>query len=396
MRRRTLLGQAALTVLAARTGGAAVPAEAASLGPLLQPMLARYRLPALAAAVVQEGRIIAAGAVGTRRWGTEAPVTIDDAFHIGSDTKAMTSLLVAMLVEEGRLRWDTTVAEAFPDLAAGMEPGLRGVTLTQLLSHTGGLPSDNEAFGRLLEQSLTQPGNLDALRYWLVRQWGTRPLAAPPGTRFAYSNMGYTMAGAAAERATGRTWEELVAERIFAPLGLGSAGFGPAARLGRVDATLGHLLRDDGTPQPMLAGPNGDNPLIIGPAGTVHLSIPDFARWAAWHAAEGRRGPALVRPETVRRLHAEVIQMPPRPDAAPGTPGQGGYALGWGILRHPWSREPFLQHAGSNTLNLALIMVQPTRDFAMVMGTNIGGGRAEEALNALAAALYAQHGPARS
>ena len=141
MRRRALLGQAALSVLAAHTAWTAVPPGTASLAPLLLPLLAEHGLPALAAAAVQDGRIVAAGAVGTRRWGTEAPVTIDDAFHIGSDTKAMTSLLVAMLVEQGTLRWDTTVAEAFPDLVAGMDAGLRGVTLTQLLSHTGGLPT---------------------------------------------------------------------------------------------------------------------------------------------------------------------------------------------------------------------------------------------------------------
>lgn len=185
MRRRTLPGQAALIALATRRGDAALPAGATSLAPLLQPLLAEHGLPALAAAAVQDGRIIAAGAVGTRRWGSDTPVGIDDAFHIGSVTKAMTSLLVAMLFEDGRLRWDTTVAEAFPDLAAGMDAGLRGVTLTQLLSHTGGLPMDNEVLDRLLGQSYLQPGNLDALRYWLVRQWSTQPLASPPGSRFA-------------------------------------------------------------------------------------------------------------------------------------------------------------------------------------------------------------------
>ncbi len=185
MRRRALLGQAALSVLAAHTARTAVPPGTASLAPLLLPLLAEHGLPALAAAAVKDGRIVAAGAVGTRRWGTEAPVTIDDAFHIGSDTKAMTSLLVAMLVEQGTLRWDITVAEAFPDIATGMDAGLRGVTLTQLLSHTGGLPTDNEVFDRLLGQSYLQPGNLDALRYWLVRQWSTQPLASPPGSRFA-------------------------------------------------------------------------------------------------------------------------------------------------------------------------------------------------------------------
>ncbi|WP_431270145.1 serine hydrolase domain-containing protein [Dankookia sp. P2] len=331
MQRRALLGQGALGAVAVSAAQAAGP-SAASLNTLLQPLLAAHGLPALAAAVVQDGLTLAAGAVGTRRWGAQAPVSLDDAFHIGSDTKAMTSLVVGMLVEAGNLRWDTTVAEAFPDLAAGMDAGLSGVTLTQLLSHTGGLPSDNEVFDRLLGQSYLQPGNLDALRYWLVRQWSTQPLASAPGSRFAYSNMGYTMLGAAAERAAGSTWEELVAARIFDPLGLTTAGFGPAARLGRVDASLGHAIRPDGAPEPMLPGPNGDNPLIIGPAGTVHLSVLDFAAWAGWHAGQGKRAPALVTPGTLRRLHTQVIAMPPRPDAAPGTPGRGGYALGWGVL----------------------------------------------------------------
>ncbi len=71
--------------------------------------------------------------MGTRRAGLNIPVTINDRFHLGSDTKAMTALLAAMLVEEGKLHWDTPVKEVFPELAEKMDPGLRGVTLEQLL-----------------------------------------------------------------------------------------------------------------------------------------------------------------------------------------------------------------------------------------------------------------------
>src|SRR5918911_527696 len=90
----------------------------ASLDSVLQPYLARYDLPALAAAVVKNGEIIASGAVGTRRAGTNSPVMIEDRFHIGSDTKAMTALIAAMLVEGGKIRWTSTVGEVFPELAA--------------------------------------------------------------------------------------------------------------------------------------------------------------------------------------------------------------------------------------------------------------------------------------
>ena len=127
-----------------------VTAPSGSLDAMLQPYLARYDLPALAAAVVCNGTIIATGAVGTRRADTDTPVAVNDRFHIGSDTKAMTALLAAIFVEEGKLRWDSTVADVFPELAETMDTGLRRVTLEQLLSHTSGIPSDNEAFKRLL------------------------------------------------------------------------------------------------------------------------------------------------------------------------------------------------------------------------------------------------------
>ena len=95
-----LFGTAFLTSV-----GYAEPRRGASFDPILQSYLQRYDLPALAAAVIKNGEIIASGAVGTRRAGTNSPVTIDDRFHIGSDTKAMTALIAAMLVEGGKIRW---------------------------------------------------------------------------------------------------------------------------------------------------------------------------------------------------------------------------------------------------------------------------------------------------
>ena len=118
------------------------------------------------------------------------------------------------------------------------------------------------------------------------------------------------------ERTEAATWEELVVARLFEPLGLETAGFGPQSSVGRVDAPLGNLVLTDGTLKAILAGPNADNPLIHGPAGTVHCSILDFAVWAGWNAGEGWRGPALVSPETLRKLHKSSIcrhNLRPRP-----------------------------------------------------------------------------------
>jgi CubicO group peptidase (beta-lactamase class C family) len=380
--------------LALFLGSCGVAGAQTCLDASLTPYLARYDLPALAAAVVQDGKIIASGAVGTRRAGAAIPVTINDRFHIGSDTKAMTALLAAMLVEENKLRWDSTVAEVFPELSATMTPGLRGVTLEQLLSHTSGIPSDNQALANLLAKAVTKTmgpegtlENLDEMRSWLVRQWSKQPLVAKPGARFAYANMNYILAGAMLERISGKTWDELITERIFIPLGLETAGLGTPASLGRIDAPLGHV-KIDGKTKAFLAGPNADNTPILGPAGIAHMSVLDFATWAGWNAGEGKRGPALVRPETLRKLQTPVIAIPDKPGAKPGTPKQGKYALGWGELTVAWAPHRLKSHSGSNGRNLAQIWLDPQRDFAMVLVTNIGGEQAEQAFQALAPELY--------
>ncbi|MEI8174286.1 MAG: serine hydrolase, partial [Deltaproteobacteria bacterium] len=132
----------------------------------------------------------------------------------------------------------------------------------------------------------------------------------------------------------------------------------------------------------------GDGPLILAPAGMAHMSILDFARWAGWNAGEGKRNPALVKPETMRKLHTPVITMPERKDAEPGTLRSRKYALGWGEVTVDWAPYPLLYHGGSNTMNLAHIWIDTKRDLAMVMVTNISGQKADMAFSALANELY--------
>jgi CubicO group peptidase (beta-lactamase class C family) len=254
-----------------------------SLNAELERYRSRYDLPALAAAVVRDGQIIASGAVGTRMAGTWMPVTIDDRFHLGSNTKGLTALLAAILVEGGALRWDSSMAEMFPELASDMNEGFRHVTLQQLLTHLSGLPGDmlpddpgSAQTEELAVRSFAQEGNLDDLRYWLLGQICMRPLAAPPGTSFAYSNMGYLLAGAILERAGRKTWEQLITERVFQPLALRTAGLGPQATLGHIDAPLGHR-EVDGKLKAFLAGPNGDVPLSSAPL-TAHTCLLSISR----------------------------------------------------------------------------------------------------------------------
>jgi CubicO group peptidase (beta-lactamase class C family) len=363
-----------------------------SLNSILDPYLKEFGLPALSAAVFRNGIIIAAGAVGTRRAGENIPVTMDDKFHIGSDSKAFTALLAGTYVQQGKLQWDSTLAEIFPELKGNMDPEFAKITVEELLSHSSGL-ADSDLVD-LVNRSYQQDGNMDTVRYWMLKETAPKPLDHPRGSKFSYSNLGYTLAGVVVERLSGKTWEELVEEKIFGPMKLTTAGFGPQASLGKVDATLGHFIVD-GKPKAMLAGPNGDNPLILGPAGTIHMSVLDFAKWAAWQAGEGTRPPALVSPEIVKKLHTPVIDTGVRADAAPGTPKTGKYALGWGQVVENWAPEPVLTHTGSNNANLAVVTIWPQSDFGFVLMTNIGGKDADAALRKLSEQLYKQFGNAK-
>jgi CubicO group peptidase (beta-lactamase class C family) len=363
-------------------------AEQQSLDHMLDPYLKEFGLPAIAAAVFQNGAIVASGAVGTRRAGMQIPVTVNDRFHIGSDSKAFTALLAGQFVQQGKLQWTSTPADVFPELKAKMNAEFAKVTLEQLLSHSSGL--SDKSIADLINRSYLQEGNMDEVRYWMVKQIASEPLDHTRGSKFDYSNLGFVIAGAMLERVGHATWEELVQTRIFVPMDLKTAGFGPQASLGKVDAPLGHVLVD-GKTTAMLPGPNGDNPLIIGPAGTIHMSVLDFAKWVAWNAGEGKRGPSLVSAQILKKMHTPVISTGSREGAAPGTPKTGGYALGWGSVQESWAAAPSVTHTGSNTMNLATAMFWPGTDFGFVMMTNIGGKSSDEALKKLAAALYEKY-----
>ena len=363
-------------------------AQGQSLNDILEPVRKEVGLPALAAAVVKDGRIIASGAVGTRVLGRDIPVTIDDRFHIGSDTKAMTATLAGMLVDEGKLRWDSTIGEVLGADLPGIDPTFAKITLEQLLSHTSGIPTDTKAIyeqyvdGKAYEETLPQS------RLRMLRAFGKNPLKVDPNPTFHYANLGYVAAGAMIEKVAGETWEELIRRRLFDPLELKTAGLGPQATRGKFDAPVGHDVDDKGKITPRPWGPGADVPAGLGPAGVAHMSILDFARWAGWNAGEGKRGPALVKPETLKRIHRQHVTMtlenPP-----PGTPKSGGYGLGWGIAASPWSdNRPVLGHNGSNTMNLATIMVDPQRDIGIVVTTNFPGPKADEALQSLVRTLY--------
>ncbi len=363
-----------LLLLAGRAIAAPVCLDA-----LLEPIREANGLPALAAAVVKGGQTVAVGAVGVRKAGSSERVTADDKWHIGSCTKSMTAALAAMLVEDGAMRWDTTLAEMFPDLESQMQPGWRDVTLEQLLAHRGGAPhelNEQDLWGRLWQRADQPPREQ---RRYLRRELLTKhEPVSPPGTKHVYSNAGYALVGHALEEILDRPWEDLLRDRLFVPLGMTGAGFGAPASVGAVDQPWGHKAGDDGAFEPVAPGLHADNPAAISPGGTVHCRLADLAQYAAWHLAGARGEGTLLHPETFERLHTPLA-------------ADSEYALGWIATERPWGGGLVLTHAGSNTMFYAVIWIAPNKDFAAVVCTNAGGPIAERATDTAAATLIGEY-----
>jgi CubicO group peptidase (beta-lactamase class C family) len=353
------------------TAPATVPTEVRDLSPLLDPIIKKHDVPGMVAGIVVGDRLVAAGAAGIRARGEPDRVTLDDQFHIGSCTKAMTATLCAVLVEKGTLRWQMTLAEAFPDLAERMHEQYQAVTLAQLLTNRGGVPSDLSADG-LWGKLWNATGTSREARRMLLEGIVTREPAYPPGTKDLYSNAGFALAGHMAETVTGKDYEDLMQQHLFGPLQMDSCGWGPPGTPGRTDQPRGH--RENGKSVEPNAG-GSDNPPAITPAGRLHCTLEDWAKFISIHLRGDARNPgrecSLLKPETFEKLHTP-------PDTI------SEYAFGWARPIRPWARGAMpgatghvLTHGGSNTMWFCVTWVAPERDFAVLVMCNDGRGGAK-------------------
>jgi CubicO group peptidase (beta-lactamase class C family) len=190
-----------------------------------------------------------------------------------------------------------------------------------------------------------------------------------PGTSYAYSNSGYVIAGAMAERATQRAWEDLVRDLVFKPLDMQAAGFGPTAHEHQLDAPWPHQMAG-GKPEP-IPDPTADNPLLMAPAGSIHAPIESWARFVREELAGLEGHGQLLTAAAYQTLF---------------TPGFGGdYANGWIRVQ----RTHAFTHAGSNTMNFALAWLMPKRRLAVLVATNVGSGATFEACDSVVSRLMA-------
>ncbi|HML12463.1 MAG TPA: serine hydrolase domain-containing protein [Xanthobacteraceae bacterium] len=333
-------GEAALTPLAPPS-------------PLTKERLAELRAaagsPAMAAASARRQSPVHVWVDGERAIGTGVAVEETDIWHLGSITKSMTSSLVARLADIGALRWDETVGDVLGAVAPEMRDAYRAATFRHLLCHRSGLPG-NLPVSEVLQFSRDIADAREERTAYVRKALAMEPVG-PMETTFTYSNDGYVVAAAMLETKLGKSWEDLTAEHLFGPLGLSTAGFGAPGHAGETDQPVGHTIAPPG--EARRAYPVGglvtDNPVVIGPAGRIHMSLQDLLRYLVAH----RDRTDYLKPEGWTVLH---------------TPPFGGeYAMGWFVRRNG-----ALWHSGSNTLWYAEAMFDGAGGIVAAAAANDG------------------------
>ncbi len=330
----------------------------------LNEIVAETGVPGLGAAAYSGSDQLDMAVAGVRSLDHESLIEVDDAFHIGSNTKAMTAALLGRLADQDLgISFDTTLTDAFPEME--IHPDYQQVTLADLLAHTGGAPSDTpDLDAEFLSLPLTEQRAVGAA---LIL--GEAPEVAP-GTVGRYSNLGYVIVGAAMEAATGSSWKDLIAQELFTPLGMSSYGFGAPGDETKVDQPRGH----NASGEPIF----DDLPAVIGPAGTAHCSMGDWGKFLTELMSASNGASDFLSAESIDRLLRPIDGIPVEGH------DNGRAALGWVVFDGP--NGLVYWHNGSNTMWYSETFLVPAID-RVVLGVSNQASTGTPAVGAALAEL---------
>lgn len=232
-------------------------------------------MPAVFGGVIHSNGDLSLDSVGVRRRGHSGKVIANDRIHIGSCCKMITAALFGTFVNEQKAEWDMPVTELFPDLVDAIAEGWHQRTAAELFCCLSGMVANPSR--RYMKSGYTDSRPLQDQRTELTRLAFSQPPRNPG--RFVYSNMSYIVMGAAIDRLSGNSYERALDTRLFKPLGISSAGYGPPPEVwGHSPRVyLGGMALFKGKPADP-AESKSDNPPAMSSAGTLHLSCQDWAR----------------------------------------------------------------------------------------------------------------------
>lgn len=351
------------------------------LSTTLKQISGKHKQPAMACALVNNHSVITKAAVGTSVYGQDMLINIDSRFHIGSITKSMTALLIQILVDEGKLSYDTTLEQALPGIRTRED--YRNVTLRQLLLSKAGIiafqRSDLEDQGMVekiwVKIPIEYPDPAEQRREVANLALNLAPIAEP-GNKAIYSNVGWSIAGLIAENAASKQYEELVRERIFQPLGMKGARIGGwPASVAEPGQPRGHYpgTGHEKVPRPQELTDVYTFPGWMNPSGGVHCSIEDFALYALENLTGLKGQGKLLGKDGYANIH--TIHLTTKiSEMYIGVNQKGNLSLGygWGIV--PEAAGNLSMAEGSGGTFYAMIGVYPALDAGFVGFTNSGDG----------------------
>ena len=336
----------------------------ARLDGLAKEIMAKSGVPGLAIAVVHDGRTVYAKGFGVRKAGEAAPVGPDTVFQLASLSKSLAGSVVAHEVGTGVVAWDTPVVAHLPWFALKDPWVTRHVTIGDLFSHRSGLPE--HAGDNLEDLGFDRRAVLERLRLL--------PLESFRDT-YAYTNFGLTAAAESVAAASGKTWEDLSEEVLYAPLGMTSTSSRFADFEKRPDRAFGHV-KVGGSFEPKYQR----QPDAQSPAGGVSSSVNDLARWMAMVLGDGEFGGRriIAADALLPAIRAETISGPSF--AADARPGFYGYGFGVGITP---SGRTLITHSGAFALGAGTYYgLLPSADVGIVVLTNAWPTGTAEAIGA--------------
>jgi CubicO group peptidase (beta-lactamase class C family) len=353
---------------------------------IVEEAVEKYDQPAMAVAIAEGESIMARTIVGTAEYGKDLSLNLEKSrFHVGSTTKPMTATLIAILVEEGKLSWETTIRQVFPDMPMRNEYG--DMTIHHFLTSTAGVipmqDEGKESWGHDLFNKLPKEiQNPKQQRRELTKRALNYAPVATPGTTFIYSNAGWAILGAIAETVTGISYENLMKAEIFDRLGMRSAKVGgwpasseepeqPRGHYGKIlnPYTGEYLFEKHEKPFPQELDDEYVFPAWMNPAGGIHMNISDFLLFAQDQLLGLQGKGKLMSQPYYQKLHQEN-----KLESDTGASMKVGY--GFGLAELGLINTTRISAAdGSGGTFYARLLIAPKINVVAVFFSNCGNGQ---------------------
>ena len=347
------------TVSASAQGPAIGPAPSVDFDAYVARAMKTLDAPGAAVAIVKDGKLVFAKGYGVKRRGSQDPVDAHTLFQIGSNTKAFTSALLAMLVDEGKLKWDDPVTKYLPWFELSDPFVTRELTVRDLLTHRSGL---GLGAGDLLwyHSDYSRDEVLHRIRYARV--------ASSFRSQYAYDNVLYIAAGEVVAAASGEPWEVFARERILKPLHMTETLTGVA------QLTAGANMA---TPHSLIAGKTEvialDSIDVTAPAGGIIANVTDIAKWMIAQLDSGRAGnnrlwatgrtSDMWAGQTILPINAASV-----PALVPVTPHFFEYGLGWFLK--DYRGHKIVSHDGALAGMTSRTLLVPDARLGIIVLTN--------------------------